>query len=339
MRDKLDARISRRSFLSASTVTLSTVALTLAGCAGLPPSTGRFRGGRYRPPIAIATWDHGVAATEEAFRTLASDGHPLDAVERGINVSEEDPAVDSVGVGGLPNADGVVQLDAAIMDGERLRCGSVLSLEGISRPISVARRVMEKTRHIQLAQRGALEFALAEGFETRELLTPEARRAWESWKTRSAEGNDGSPRRGAADHDTIGMVVLDDQGRMAAGCSTSGLAWKLSGRVGDSPIIGAGLYCDARVGGASATGVGEEVLRVCGSLLVVEAMRRGASPQEAVEMALRRILEVDRANRELQVAFVALSRRGEVGAASIQPGFQVAIRATEGALLLNAHVV
>lgn len=321
-----ESNLSRRTFIGAGS--LAVTAGLLAEEPAEKPTP--FRGGTYPGPVAVATWDHGTLAARAAVRISQVGGACLEAVERGINVVEKNPAVTSVGVGGYPNAEGVVELDAAIMDGSSgLRCGSVQSLRGIDRPISVARRVLEKTPHVQLVGEGALEFARKQGFEETELLTPAAREAWEKWKARV-----GPPVK---DHDTVGVVLLGKGGRMAAGCSTSGLAWKLPGRVGDSPIIGAGLYCDAAVGGASATGVGEEVLRVCGSFLVVESMRRGARPQEAVEEALERIVKVDPANRERQVAFVALSRHGEVGAASILPGFQVAIEGEKTSLLLPTH--
>lgn len=332
--------LSRRSFLGATAGLAIGPGFCVSGANAAPALQERFRGGTYRGPIAIATWPHGLPAVEVAHGVMASGGGPLDAVERGINLVEEDPAVSSVGVGGLPNQEGVVELDAAIMDGKGLRCGSVMSLRDISRPISVARRVFETTRHVQLVGEGAHRFALAEGFAEVELLTETARGAWERWRDspeRVVPGQvpDGSTRDGEEEpHDTIGMVALDATGHLVAGCSTSGLAWKLPGRVGDSPVVGAGLYCDGEVGGASATGIGEEVIRVCGSFLIVEEMRRGASPQEAVEEALRRVVRTDPRNRLRQVAFIALSRSGAVGAGSIRPGFTIALRSAEGARLL-----
>jgi isoaspartyl peptidase/L-asparaginase-like protein (Ntn-hydrolase superfamily) len=339
--------ISRREFLLRTGACTAAGALALSGGAGCsmlasPKADGRFRGGRFKAPIAIATWDHGRNAVEEGYRLLKAGGEPLDAVERGINLVELDPEENSVGVGGLPNEEGVVQLDAAIMEGQTLRCGSVLALETVDRPISVARRVMERTRHVQLVGDGARRFAIAQGFKAGDLLTPKSRADWESWR-RSPERRvpgqvEGAAVKSAASdntHDTIGMVVLDTSGRMAAGCSTSGLAWKMPGRVGDSPIIGAGLYCDRRAGGAAATGIGEEVLRVCGSHLIVEAMRGGEAPQAAVEAALRRIVDNDPANLQRQVAFIALSPRGEVGAGAIQAGFQLSLHSADFSFLLD----
>ncbi|MBI4617582.1 MAG: N(4)-(beta-N-acetylglucosaminyl)-L-asparaginase [Planctomycetes bacterium] len=267
-------------------------------------------------PVVISTWPHGVAANEAAGKILSEGGSALDAVEKGVNVCELDPAVSSVGLGGYPNEAGVVQLDASIMDGETRACGAVAALERVATPVSVARRVMEKTRHVLLVGAGALEFARAEGFEERELLTEESRRAWEAWKA-SREKKEGDP------HDTIGMVAIDSRGRMAGACTTSGLPWKMPGRVGDSPIVGAGLYVDGKAGGAAATGVGEEVIRVAGSFLVVERMRAGDHPQAAVEAALARIVE--NSGTRHQVAFVALDRAGRIGAASIKPGFTYAV--------------
>ncbi len=347
-----DLVLNRRQFLGASSAAL-TVGCALAGEEGGSKEAAapkKFRGGRYEAPLAVSTWDHGLLAARAAFSILQVNGLPIDAVERSINVIEENPKVESVGLGGFPNEEGVVQLDAAIMDGLNLRCGSVQALEDIATPISVARRVFEKTRHVQLVGPGALRFALKEGFQPGELLTPSMRTKWEAWKKSSDRKIPGKVRESGDDekdrdpnsggeHDTVGLVVLSRGGSMAAGCSTSGLAWKMPGRVGDSPIIGAGLYCDADVGGASATGIGEEVLRVCGSFLIVEAMRRGASPQEAVEEALARIIKADPLNRKRQVAFIALSKTGEVGAASILPGFQVAIRNEKTTLLLQTHSI
>jgi N4-(beta-N-acetylglucosaminyl)-L-asparaginase len=329
--------ITRREFLETGAAGAGMVFLS-ASPAAEPPGGGAFRPGRFTPPVTVSTWSHGAAASRVALGALEKGRSPLDAVEAGINVVELDPAVDSVGVGGLPGQDGVVTLDAAIMDG-RLRCGAVLALREVATPISVARRVMERTRHIQLAGEGALRFALAQGFRRESILTPEARARWEKWRE-SPEGKaagqaeDGKPeavpqKEGAKSdgHDTVSLLALDARGAMAAGCSTSGLPWKMPGRVGDSPIIGAGLYVDGEVGAAAATGVGEEILRVSGSFLIVEGMRRGLSPAAAIEEALRRVLAADPKNRERQVAFIALSRAGEVAAGALVAGFQMAIAA------------
>ena len=311
-------KMTRRDFL---------IGAAAAGiAAGLPDPWAAAVADEKRRPMIISTWKHGVAANETAWKTLEKGGSALDAVEAGVRVSEADPEVMSVGYGGRPNEDGVVQLDAAIMDGPTRNAGSVGALERIRHPISVARRVMENTRHVMLVGEGARRFAVEQGFEEEDLLTDKAKEAFEKWKSKA--------RRGPEGKDTIGMVARDAEGRIAAACTTSGLAYKLSGRVGDSPIIGAGLYADD-AGGASATGVGEEVIKVCGSFLIVDSIRRGATPQEACDAAVARILDGHPENRTKQVAFVALSPSGEIGAAAILPGFQYAIHTSDGGRLVD----
>jgi isoaspartyl peptidase/L-asparaginase-like protein (Ntn-hydrolase superfamily) len=245
----------------------------------------------------------------------------LDAVQQGVMVVESNPDVTSVGLGGLPNAEGVVELDAAIMNGNDLECGAVAALQGIENPIAVARKVMEESPHVLLVGRGARRFAIANGFESRNLLTEKAKTRWRQWKVKQEKPGDQDPTE---NHDTIGMVALGKSGDMAAACTTSGLAWKLPGRVGDSPLIGHGLYCDSKIGGAAATGVGEEVIKVCGSYQVGEFMRQGVDPQEAVERVLKRILDRDPKRPERWVGFVALRKDGKFGYASTNPGFEVA---------------
>jgi N4-(beta-N-acetylglucosaminyl)-L-asparaginase len=215
-------------------------------------------------------------------------------------------------------------------------CGAVAALEHIAHPIQVARRVMERTPHVLLAGDGALQFALEQGFKKEELLTPESEAAWKEWlKTAHYQpsvnsevrdyGKTGMPG-GKDNHDTIGMLAIDARGRLAGACTTSGMAWKLRGRVGDSPIIGAGLYVDGEVGAATSTGVGEEVIRNAGSFLVVELMRHGRTPQEACHEAVMRIVKKrPNASKDLQVGFLAMNRNGEVGAFAIQPGFSYAV--------------
>ncbi len=288
--------------------------------------------GKVGSPIALSTWKHGALASRGAMEVLRQGGRVLDAIEKGINLVELDPTVDSVGLGGLPNEAGDVELDAAIMAGD-LRCGAVLALRDVATAISVARRVMERTRHIQLVGANALQFALAQGFRRQDLLTPASRAAWEKWKSTPGRPVPGQVEKSPPEkeksgdgggHDTVSALVLDAGGRMAAGCSTSGLAWKMAGRVGDSPIIGAGLYCDEKVGAAAATGIGEEILRVCGSFLIVEGMRRGLGPAAAIAEALERIANSQPGNRLRQVAFIALSRAGEAAAGAMRPGFLAA---------------
>jgi len=267
-------------------------------------------------PVVIATWKNELASAA-AWEVLARGGGALDAVEAGVRVPEADPNDTSVGYGGWPDRDGFVTLDACIMD-ERSRAGSVCFLQNIMHPISVARRVMEKTPHVMLVGEGALQFALAEGFKAENLLTEASRQAWEDWK-KKAEYH---PVINIERHDTIGMVALDQQQRIAGACTTSGLAFKMHGRVGDSPIIGAGMFVDNEVGGAAATGLGELVLRTLGSFLVVEEMRRGAHPQKAVETAVKRIARKCAVETpDAQVGFIAVDKKGRHGAFSLHPGF------------------
>ena len=283
----------------------------------------------------ISTWDFGVAANQAAWTILGAGGHALDAVEAGVKIPEADLKNHSVGRAGYPDRDGHVTLDASIMDAD-YNCGAVAAIEHIAHPISVARRVMERTPHVLLVGDGALQFALEQGFKKENLLTPESEQAWHEWlKTAKYQpsingevhdyGKAGRPG-GAGNHDTIGMLALDARGRLAGACTTSGMAWKMRGRVGDSPIIGAGLYVDGEIGGATSTGVGEEVIRNAGSFLVVELMRQGRSPQEACKEAVLRIIKRrPEASKTLQVGFLAMNRAGEVGAYAIQRGFSYAV--------------
>lgn len=271
-------------------------------------------------PIVISTWDFGVKANAVAWNYLSEAGRSIDAVEQGIRIIEADPDNTSVGIGGFPDRDGFVTLDACIMD-ENGKAGSVTFLEEIVHPISVARLVMEKTPHVMLSGEGALQFALANGFERENLLTDKAKKAWEEWLVKSQY----KPVINIENHDTVGLLALDQNGNLAGGCSTSGLAFKMHGRVGDSPIIGAGLYVDNEVGAAVATGLGELVMRKLSAFLVVELMRKGATPQEACEEAILRIAEKNPEFKEYQVGILALNKTGEVGAFSLQKGFKYAI--------------
>jgi len=264
--------------------------------------------------VALATWDFGLKAVRVAAPLLARGASSLDAGEKGVNAVELDRSVLSVGLGSRPNAAGFLELDAAVMTGPPVRYGAVAALRGFATPCSVARRVMERTPHCLLAGEGARRFALAQGFRPRNLLTPKARRLWREWKAREGRKPDG--------HDTIGFLALDRGGALSAVLSTSGLAWKLPGRVGDSPLAGAGLFVDPEVGAACGTGVGEEIMRIAGSAVVVVAMRRGASPQEAVMEALARILRASAAARRdpsVEAAFLALDTRGRIGAGCLSP--------------------
>jgi N4-(beta-N-acetylglucosaminyl)-L-asparaginase len=250
-------------------------------------------------------------------------------VEQGVRVPEADLRNHSVGRAGYPDRDGKVTLDASIMD-EHGNCGAVAAIEHIAHPISVARRVMERTPHVLLVGDGALQFAQEQGFPREELLTAESETAWHEWlssakyKPANNAGPGGKPG-GASNHDTIGMLAIDAKGNLSGACTTSGMAWKLHGRVGDSPIIGAGLYVDNEVGAATSTGVGEEVIRNVGSFLVVELMRQGRSPENACREAVERILRRKPAAKDLQVGFLAMDRTGTVGAWAIQKGFSYAV--------------
>jgi len=323
---------SRREFLKTSMLAAGALATPRFAAAGTAPSRGALPG--TDGARVISTWDFGVPANQAAWTVLARGGKALDAVEQGAQVPESDLSNHSVGKGGYPDRDGHVTLDASIMDHDG-RCGAVACLEHIAHPIRVARRVMEATPHVLLVGEGALQFAREQGFHEETLLTPEAEKAWHEWlKTArykpvaNSENLDyhRSLPGGHDNHDTIGMLAVDAHGHLAGACTTSGMAWKMRGRVGDSPIIGAGLYVDGEIGGATSTGVGEEVIRNAGSFLVVELMRQGRSPQEACEEAVRRIVKrrPDGA-KEIQVGFIALRRDGAVGAHAIQRGFTYAV--------------
>jgi N4-(beta-N-acetylglucosaminyl)-L-asparaginase len=324
----------RRQILSASLA-----AAVAAGFGGTSAEARSRRGGqRLKLPCVVSTWDFGVAANQAAWSVLSGGGNALDAVEAGARIPEADLKNHSVGRAGYPDRDGHVSLDASIMDRDG-NCGAVAGLEHIAHPISVARRVMERTPHVLLVGDGALQFAIEQGFPKEELLTPESRVAWEEWqkvnKYKPVSNSEVSSygRTGAGDlpggktnHDTIGMLAIDVHGDLAGACTTSGMAWKLRGRVGDSPIIGAGLYVDNEIGAATSTGVGEEVIRNVGSFLVVELMRQGRSPQAACKEAVARILKKKpNAAKDLQVGFLAINKQGEVGAWAIQKGFTFAL--------------
>lgn len=272
-------------------------------------------------PVVVSTWKFGMQANEAAWEVLSKGGRALDAVETGVRVTEADERNSTVGIGGTPDEQGFVTLDACIMD-ETGDCGSVAFLQNIKHPISVARKVMEETRHIMLVGKGAEEFAYSQGFEKTPLLTERSKERWEKWKTENKTG--GKAEINVENHDTIGMVALDADGNLSGACTTSGVGYKLHGRVGDSPIIGAGLYVDNNVGAATATGWGEAVIRICGSHLVVEYMRQGYSPTDACRMAVERLIEKNPDWKDIQIGFLALNKKGEYGAYCIQPGFQYA---------------
>ena len=289
------------------------------------PSGARFKGGHM-----LATWNHGLASNEEGWRQMQAGGTALDAVVEGTAVVESDPTGSSVGLGGRPDRDGKVTLDACVMNAAG-DAGGVCFLEDIEHPVRVARAVMEDTPHVLLAGQGARDFAIAKGFKTRDLLTEDSRKAWEDWK-KSAEYK---PIINIENHDTIGMLAQDLEGNLAGACTTSGLAFKLRGRVGDSPIIGAGLFVDNEVGACTATGLGEAVMKTLGSFLVVELMRQGASPAEACLEATQRIaarMPVE----DLQVGYLAMDISGRAGAHAIHSGFNYARTRGERTQLIDA---
>lgn len=282
-------------------------------------------------PLVISTWEHGLAANVAAWKILSSGGNALDAVEQGVRVSESDPEVTSVGYGGAPDRDGRVTLDACIMNANG-DCGSVAFLEHIMNPISVARMVMEKTPHVMLVGEGALKFALDQGFKKENLLTEKAEADWKEWLKTSQY----KPIINIENHDTIGMLAMDSNRNISGACTTSGLGYKMNGRVGDSPIIGAGLYVDNAVGGACATGLGETVIRQCGSFLIVELMRQGMDPTEACKTAINRIVKHEKNVQDLQVGFLAINKDGKVGSYAIHHGFNYALHNQQGNRLVDS---
>lgn len=306
---------TRRDFLKISTL----------GVAALPLHKVFASGNAVEnKPIVVSTWNN-TRANAAAWSVVSAGGRALDAVEQGAWVPEADPKDTSVGYGGLPDREGKVTLDACIMD-EKSNCGSVAFVQGFMHPISIARAVMEKTPHVMLVGKGAEQFALEQGFKKENLLTKESEKAWKEWLKKSEY----KPYHNPGQHDTIGILALDRDGNLSGACTTSGMAFKMHGRVGDSPIIGAGLYVDGEVGAATATGVGEEMIRIAGSHTIVELMRQGRTPQEACEEAIKRVVKKhgDKA-RELQVAFLALSNAGEIGAYCTTNTFQYTITTTD----------
>ena len=316
--------INRRQFSSSQAALLCGSTVVCAQEASAP---------KVNRPIILSTWKHGLDANREAWATLHKGGRCLDAVEAGVRVTEADPKVTSVGYGGWPDRDGHVTLDACIMD-EKGDCGSVAFLQNIKHPISVARLVMEKTPHVMLVGEGARQFAVEQGFREEELLTEEAKQEWKKWQ--KADRQTQQSKGGEENHDTIGLVALDAKGNLSGACTTSGMAWKRHGRVGDSPIIGAGLYVDNEIGAATATGVGEAVIRAVGSFLVVELMRQGNSPQEACQLAVQRVIRKTADWRELQVGFIALNKQGEYGGFAIQGGFEFAVHDSRGGRIMKS---
>jgi len=269
-------------------------------------------------PIILSTWNHGLPANDAAWKVLENDGSAMDAAEAGARIPEADPKSTSVGFGGLPDEQGNVTLDACVMDSKG-NAGSVAFLQNIKHPVSVARKVMEDTKHVMLVGEGARQFAVTQGFEEMNLLTVESRKAWEEWKKKRREM---TPHE---THDTISVLVQDKYGDFAGACTTSGWAYKLHGRVGDSPIIGAGLFVDNEIGCSAATGLGEEVIKTTGSFLVVELMRQGYDPTAACEEALNRVIKAHNGNPDFQIAYIAIRKDGKIGSACLKWSFEYAL--------------
>jgi N4-(beta-N-acetylglucosaminyl)-L-asparaginase len=309
--------LARRDFMKsvAGAAALAATGETArAAAAPVEEGGGAAAGG----PVFFSTWGFARAANERAAEVFARGGNLLDAVEQGINVIEDDPKITSVGYGGLPNADGVVELDAGIMDGTRHRAASICSLHSIKNPISVARLALERTTETTYAGAGALQMALKFGFQPQQLLTPESLRQWQEWRA--------NPNRNTfwvtpENHDTIGMLATDGRGHLVSGCSTSGMAFKIPGRVADSPLVGCGIYADDNAGAATATGNGDLMTNYCTSVTIVHYMARGMSPQEACEELLRWMVRTDSKNRASASAVIAMDPHGRIGAACMNPQF------------------
>lgn len=313
---------NRRKFLSSAA--LASLGVGLMGCNTNNETENATSSNEPNPtagvkPLVIATWKHGLIANEEAMKAINNGGTALDAVEQGVRIVEADPKGSTVGIGGTPDRDGHVTLDACIMD-EKGNAGAVCFLEGIKHPISVARKVMEETPHVMLAGEGALQFAKSQGFEEENLLTQNSEKAWKKWLKEEKY----KPIINIENHDTISQLAIDNDGNLSGSCTTSGLGYKMRGRVGDSPIIGASLFVDNEVGAACATGLGEVVMKTLGSFLIVEFMRNGMSPTEACKEAVMRIVK-KYDYKDLQVGYLAISKNGEYGAYAIHKGFNFAV--------------
>ncbi|MBK8925845.1 MAG: N(4)-(beta-N-acetylglucosaminyl)-L-asparaginase [Crocinitomicaceae bacterium] len=322
---------SRRQFIRVAA--LGTAALAASGAsAHILKTQKKDKNKTMNKPIVLSTWNHGLDANKAAWTILSADGSALDAVEAGVKVTESDFTNLSVGLGGLPDRDGNTTLDACIMDHQN-RCGAVGFLQHIENPIAVARKIMEDTPHVMLVGDGAYEFAISKGFQHNEFKSEKAQEAWREWLKTSEY----SPVINRENHDTIGMIALDSNGNLSGACTTSGLAYKMRGRLGDSPIIGAGLFVDNEVGAACATGLGEAVIRIAGSSAIVEMMRHGMSPLDACKEAVDRLIRKHGNQVEnLQVGFIALNKNGEWGSYSVYSGFNVALRDNQNEKLVDS---
>jgi len=319
----------RRKFIKQS---LLGSALLIPGLSTLEAQAAPIKKAAGTKPIILSTWNHGIPANADAWAKLKETGSLLDAVEAGVRNTELDLENLSVGLQGLPDREGITTLDASIMLGDG-SCGSVAFVRQVKHPISLARAVMEKTPHVMLAGEGARQFAIAQGFPMEmEKLSPKAQVEYDKWKVTSQY----NPIINVENHDTIGMIGLDASGKLAGSCTTSGLAYKMHGRIGDSPIIGAGLFVDDEVGAATATGLGESIIRICGSFLIVELMRQGRSPQAACEEAVRRLVAKNKNIKDIQAGFLAINKDGEVGAYAVHPGFNYAQATESGNVLIDA---
>lgn len=283
-------------------------------------------------PIVLSTWSHGLEANKSAWEVISANGKALDAVEKGVRVTEQDISNRSVGIGGRPDREGHVTLDACIMD-EKSKCGAVAYLEGVEHPISVARAIMENTPHVMLVGKGARQFALDFGFEKVKTPLKEVKKDWKDWKKKQEVKK---PEINHENHDTIGLLALDEHGNLSGACTTSGWAYKMPGRVGDSPIIGAGLFVDNEIGAACATGLGEAIIRIAGSHTVVELMRQGKSPREACKLAVERIISKHDDLTGLQCGFIAINKNGEYGGYSVYNGFNYAVKTENIDMMENA---
>ena len=332
--------VSRRRFLG--TGAAAAAGLSLGRIEDLGASPLRPIGTASRPAVIASA--NGIRGVARAYEMLTKGADPLDAAIAGVNIQELDPEDQSVGLGGLPNADGVVQLDASCMHGPTRRAGAVASLEGIATPSLVAKAVMDYTDHILLVGPGAKAFALQMGFKEQNLLTEKSRQDWLRWKAQL------NPNDNWLDHEddisikfstgTINMNAVTGSGDIGSVTTTSGLSWKIPGRVGDSPIIGAGQYCDNGVGAAGSTGRGEANIKACGAFLTVEGMRRGLTPQQACLATLERVVALtekrlldDRGRPRFDLNYYAIAKDGSYGGASIYSGGQFAVADAKGARL------
>jgi N4-(beta-N-acetylglucosaminyl)-L-asparaginase len=331
--------VNRRRLLQLGTLGISSIITPTIFASVKKINSNVFADGK--KPLVISTWDVGINANKAAWQMLRKSGRALDAVEAGVMVTEAEVHNCCVGLNAYPDRDGHVTLDACIMD-EHGNAGSVCFLERIKHPISVARKVMENTPHVMLAGVGAQQFAVEQGFplET-DQLSDDAKKAYDEWLKKSQykpviniENSKGQtafvPARfddGSFNHDTIGMLAIDARGNLSGSCTTSGMAFKMRGRVGDSPIVGAGLFVDNEVGAAVSTGLGEEVIKICGSHMVVEAMRHGTAPEDACKLAVEKVISRHTKTelQDIQVAFIALDKKGNYGGYAIQKGFNYAV--------------